>query len=348
VGGYHLFRSTFAADLNRLAGNLSGGQRKMLSAALSLETGATVVLLDEPEAGLDPANLDSLAEMLVAAKAAGRSLVVSAHQPSQKLATIADQIYWLYEGRLHLGPQSLSRRVRAPYNDSLTAALHEEQRHPASLRVSGMKIHRDGLKVLDDVTFDLKPGQFLSVSGPNGSGKSSLALSLMGLIQADGEIELDGIRVDRLQTYRRVKLGMSFMPQAPHGLFYNLTVEENIRSIGPLGSSAEHDLEWTWETFHELFSLRGQLARRLSGGLQRLLTLAMSVRQNPRLLILDEPLAGLAGGEGGVAQRVVDLIGTLVGRTTVLIFEHRVQEISATGFRHLSISDLARRNQEVR
>lgn len=339
VGGDHggPFRTLFEAYLDRAAGTLSGGRRKTLSAALSLMTGAPVVLLDEPEAGLDPGSVDLLSKMISAAKDAGRAFIVCAHQPSQKIWSLADRACWLYEGRLYPKPPALAQQSPQSKQDLPVHAEYEEHAPPASLQVSDVRINRGGMRVLKNVSFDLQAGQFLSVSGPNGSGKSSLALALMGLIETEGEILLDGVRVDRLSPYRRSELGMSYMPQAPRGLFYDLSVEENLLSVARRVRAETPNLSQTWEEFPELYSSRNQLARRLSGGLQRLLALAMSLRQAPRLLILDEPLAGLSGG---LARRVLNSLATLTGQATVLMFEHRAEEISAAGLQHIGLSDL--------
>jgi ABC-type branched-subunit amino acid transport system ATPase component len=132
--------------------------------------------------------------------------------------------------------------------------------------------------------------------GPNGSGKSTIAKTIMSLTSLyGGRIELNGLDISRVATWRRVRMGLGYVPQVEN-IFRTLTVEENL-SMG-MGDcprlEAARRLAETYALFPALQVRRRVSAGNLSGGERRLLAFATTLVQDPKLLILDEPTSDLA------------------------------------------------------
>jgi len=166
------------------------------------------------------------------------------------------------------------------------------------LKISGLHAGYGAGDILKGVDVELAAGAILTVIGPNGSGKSTLAKTLAGLLPARaGTIELDGRRLNELGAPRRVLAGISYVPQE-YNVFRNLTVLENLKiarefmgANGHGGSALDGRLE---ELFPELPKHYRIAAGNLSGGQRQMLAFACALAVRPKLLILDEPSAGLS------------------------------------------------------
>lgn len=145
--------------------------------------------------------------------------------------------------------------------------------------------------VLREVSFTLVAGQAMALLGRNGTGKTTLINSLMGLTrQRGGSIRLDGSDMSRLRPEQRALAGLGWVPQE-RNIFKSLTVEENLTAVQLPGP-------WTparvYQLFPRLAERRRNMGNQLSGGEQQMLALGRALMLNPRLLLLDEPLEGLA------------------------------------------------------
>jgi branched-chain amino acid transport system ATP-binding protein len=145
--------------------------------------------------------------------------------------------------------------------------------------------------VLDGVSLALAPGQTLAVLGRNGVGKTTLLATIMGHTRLHGgTIRFAGEEIAALAPYRRARLGIGFVPQERE-VFPSLTVEENLIVAGRPG-------EWTlarvYDFFPSLAERRRHHGNQLSGGEQQMLAIGRALMGNPTLLLLDEPLEGLA------------------------------------------------------
>ncbi len=201
-----------------------------------------------------------------------------------------------------------------------------------ALRVEGLSKNFGGIQVLQDVTFTLKPGQRWAIIGPNGAGKTTLMNVLSGVLAPSrGRIELWGRDVTRLSTYERLRLGLARSFQL-NSLFPKLTVEENILLAlrGKRGARGQF-LQSTFkgdplslqmqELLYSvgLWEKRSSFVRELSYGEQRQMEIAMALASKPRILMLDEPSAGLSGAE---STRMVDLIRSVTEGSTLLFSAH--------------------------
>lgn len=152
------------------------------------------------------------------------------------------------------------------------------------------------LVVLHEVSLAVEVGQFATVLGPNGSGKSTLIKSVFGLTDVfGGSIMMDGTELLGRPTDSIGRHGIAYVPQRQN-VFTSMTIQENLllagRKLG--GEEATGALHETFELFPILDQRRKQRAGQLSGGERQMLAIAMGWLSRPRLMLLDEPSAGLA------------------------------------------------------
>src|SRR5947209_7790672 len=145
--------------------------------------------------------------------------------------------------------------------------------------------------VLNDVSLDLAEGQSLALLGRNGMGKTTLINSIVGVTRfVGGSIRLDGRDITARRPDQRAQAGIGWVPQE-RNIFKSLTVEENLTAVARAG-------RWTVARIYELFprlaERRRNLGNQLSGGEQQMLAVGRALILNPRVILLDEPLEGLA------------------------------------------------------
>ncbi len=148
------------------------------------------------------------------------------------------------------------------------------------------------LTAIAEVTLSIPDGACVAIFGHNGAGKTTLLkCAVGGLEDMDGEVNYGGYRVEPGAVYRNTRHGIGFVPQG-HNVFKNLGVERNLRIAGLLHDEAY--IERVYELFPMLAERRTQLAGSLSGGQQQMLALGMALMTQPKILLLDEPMSGLA------------------------------------------------------
>jgi branched-chain amino acid transport system ATP-binding protein len=162
---------------------------------------------------------------------------------------------------------------------------------PDLLQVEALSAGYGEAVVLSDISFGIADGQALALLGRNGTGKTTLINTLVGLTtQHAGSIKLDGRDITRVRPEARVRAGIGWSPQE-RNIFKSLTVEENLTAIARPGA-------WTlarvFDMFPRLAERRANLGSQLSGGEQQMLAIGRALILNPRIILLDEPLEGLA------------------------------------------------------
>src|SRR6202035_974515 len=145
--------------------------------------------------------------------------------------------------------------------------------------------------VLNEVSLLLREGQSLALLGRNGMGKTTLINSVVGVTRyVSGDIRLDGADITKMRPDQRAHLGIGWVPQE-RNIFKSLTVHENLTAVAQPGP-------WTTTKVYALFprlkERRQNLGNQLSGGEQQMLAVARALVLNPRVMLLDEPLEGLA------------------------------------------------------
>jgi branched-chain amino acid transport system ATP-binding protein len=207
----------------------------------------------------------------------------------------------------------------------------------AALRANGLQKHFGGLKAVSDVSLDVHAGEIHAVIGPNGAGKSTLINLLSGdLTPSAGEILLDGRDISRLAPDRRARAGLGRSYQKTT-IFPQFTAQENVRlaaqahATSPLkmfgNVTSDADVNRLTADALEQAGLAGRaqmIAMHLSHGEQRQLEIAMVLATQPRIILLDEPLAGMGQSE---ARKVVDLIASLKQGRAVLVVEHDMDAV---------------------
>lgn len=234
------------------------------------------------------------------------------------------------------------------------------------LAIEGLRAGYGEAVVLSDLSLRLAEGQALALLGRNGMGKTTLMNSIVGVTHRfAGTVKLAGEDVTRLRADQRARRGIGWVPQE-RNIFRSLTVEENMTAVAQEGP-------WTLDKVYALFprlkERRRNFGNQLSGGEQQMLAIGRALALNPRLLLLDEPLEGLAPilveellvalrriiRDEGVAAIVVEqsarkVLGladrAIILERGVIVHEAASEELAAdaaTLERHLGVTDTARR-----
>ena len=211
-----------------------------------------------------------------------------------------------------------------------TAAMPRGDPVDALLQVTDLHVAYGKAEVVHGVTFSVRAGEFAVVLGRNGAGKSTILHALGGLIpKKQGKVLLDGIDVTRSNPRDIVRCGAIQVLEG-HRVFTSLSVEDNLL----IGTYAQHPhgdrskLDRIYEMFPEIAEKRHQLATRLSGGQQQILAVAQGLIGEPKLLILDEPSAGLAPV---VIDRILNVAASETARGVAILL---VEQLVDKALRH--------------
>jgi branched-chain amino acid transport system ATP-binding protein len=183
-------------------------------------------------------------------------------------------------------------------------------------------------QALFGVSLDVSRGEAVGVIGPNGAGKTTLMRVISGIIpMREGTMTLEGRSIGGLPAHRIVEQGIAHVPENRR-LFPRLSIEENLR-IGAFIPAARarfsDQLDWVYNLFPRLKDRRSQLAGTLSGGEQQICAIGRALMSKPKVLLMDEPSAGLAPL---VVQQVFELVRKIRAEgLTVLIVEQNVQQV---------------------
>jgi branched-chain amino acid transport system ATP-binding protein len=183
-------------------------------------------------------------------------------------------------------------------------------------------------QALFGVSLEVQAGEAVAVIGPNGAGKTTLLRVISKLIDVSaGEIRLDGASLNPVPAHRVIELGVAHVPENRR-LFPRLSVEENLR-IGAYTPAARarfaERLAYVFELFPRLAERRTQLAGTLSGGEQQMCAIGRGLMSAPKLLLLDEPSAGLAPV---IVEQLFELVDRIRAEGfTVLIVEQNIRQV---------------------
>ena len=201
---------------------------------------------------------------------------------------------------------------------------------------SGLLLKAQGLcktygerKVVDNVCLEIGNGEIVGLLGPNGAGKTTSFYMVAGLVRPDtGSVMFTGKDVSGLPMHLRARLGMGYLPQE-ESIFRKLSVEENLMAILETRSDLtrkekKEKMMELLERFH-ITKLQKSQAIQLSGGEKRRLTIARALASNPKLLMLDEPFAGV---DPIAVQDIQSIVASLreTDGLSILITDHNVRE----------------------
>ena len=192
----------------------------------------------------------------------------------------------------------------------------------AALEINNLCAGYGPTRIIEDVSFSVAPGGRLAVLGRNGMGKTTLLATLMGLTtRHGGQVSIAGGDVTSLRTSARVGLGIGYVPQT-RDIFPSLTVEENLRT-GLKGRPATA-LDEAYAMFPRLRDRRRNYGLQLSGGEQQMLSMARTLLGRPQVLLLDEPLEGLAPV---ICDELMALLGELAAskEVTIILVEQQIE-----------------------
>ena len=197
------------------------------------------------------------------------------------------------------------------------------------LEIGGLRSGHGNFEALDRVDLRVAAGQIVALLGHNGAGKSTLLKAVFGLLPVrGGTIIFDGADVTHARAFDKAARGMRFVPQEAN-VFPNLSVEDNLR-LGALKLPGDRAglgarIEDIFDTFQILRERRASRARVLSGGERQMLAISIALMTSPKLLLLDEPSAGLAPL---AVARLFELIRQIQHRlgTAVLLVEQNVNQ----------------------
>ena len=180
------------------------------------------------------------------------------------------------------------------------------------------------LPILKDVSLAVERAKMTVIIGPNGAGKSTLIKAVVGLLPVSkGSIRLEGKTITGLSADRMTRAGIAYVPQTDN-VFRTLTIQQNLDLALKQQTEAAQELAALYERFPVLAEKRREKAGALSGGQRQFLAVAMALAAKPRLILMDEPSAGLSPK---AAEEVLDHARQLTGHgVTILLVEQNVKQ----------------------
>ena len=193
------------------------------------------------------------------------------------------------------------------------------------LKVSDLNVYYGAIHAVKGVSFEVLPGEIVTLIGANGAGKTTILNTVAGLLHpTSGTVEFEDKSLVNVPAHRIVNQGLALVPEGRR-VFLQMTVEENLEmgAYTRPKEEAGYSLEKVFYQFPRLKERRSQVAGTLSGGEQQMLAMGRALMSSPRLMMLDEPSMGLAPI---LVDQIFDIIKNLhLGGTTILLVEQNAR-----------------------
>jgi branched-chain amino acid transport system permease protein len=333
------------------------GNRRLIELARALCGRPGLLLLDEPASGLSDEEVDKLGKVVQAAAAAGSTVVVIEHNFGF-VGRISDIVHVLHLGELIASGSatevSADPRVIESYLGDTSTEPSDGQRaaarvvvgqpvtagEEALLNVRDVESGYGDLQVLRGVSVSLVPGAVEVILGRNGVGKTTLLSTICGQIKMwEGSIALDGKEIGRRPAYRRAGSGLALVQEGKR-IFRNRTIMENVvlgtRTLKLSRAERRELCHSVLEQFPVLRDRATERAGGLSGGQQQMLAIATALAARPRVLLLDEPSAGLAPA---IVSEVFQKIRTLADEGMAILLVEQLAQQALKIADHVTVMD---------
>tara|TARA_B100001113_G_scaffold352885_1_gene355461 strand:- start:1133 stop:1846 length:714 start_codon:yes stop_codon:yes gene_type:complete len=195
------------------------------------------------------------------------------------------------------------------------------------LKIKNISKTIKGKQILSNISFEVNEGQIYGLLGPNGAGKTTTFYVIAGLVKSDfGEISLHDKNISNMPMHKRSKMGIKYLPQEP-SIFQNLTVFQNLQGLAELSFSNDADIKKFIDASVEEFGLSEILdlkGRQLSGGQRRKVEIARTLAAEPKIILLDEPFAGI---DPMAIEDIKNVLLKLLKKNIgLLVTDHNVRE----------------------
>ena len=321
-----------------LTGSLSTTTQKMIEIARALAKDFRILILDEPTACLTVEETEQLFGMIKKLKANGKSIIYISHR-IKEIKEIADRVTILKDGRVvgaHDVPDVTEREIcERMVGRELTSMNYVSQtREKVMLEVDNLSG-----KNFRNITFDLREGEFLTITGLTGAGRTELALALFGALPIDeGSIAIEGRTLRIRSPWKAMKAGIGYVTEDRKmlGLFMEMTIAENMESnnvdsltpgVFSLTGSIERMALKNVEDFNIRCSGISQKVRTLSGGNQQKICLSRWTSYRPRILIVDEPTLGVDVGSKEEIYTILNQL-TREGMSIIMISSDMIETLA--------------------
>lgn len=325
--------------------NMSGGQQQRVAIASSIATKSKLLVLDEPTSMLDSCAKEDVNKLFDKLQTSGTTIVQVTHKISE--CKNADRILMLENGKLR--DVSLLKldeffTEKSPAVIESKSMTENVEKSNTAIEISNLRLSysKNQTPILCDYSLSVKSGEIVAIMGKNGCGKSTLAKAICALIKYDsGSICVNGIKISEKTSksqMREIRKNIGYVMQLPEQQLFAQTVFEDV-AYGPKNFGLE-GRELHSRVLNALKSLHIEhLAQKspfeLSGGQQRLAAIAGILACNPKILVLDEPTAGL---DFEYAKIVLKILSDLHNKNvTIIVITHDLNEAKSLGARIVTL-----------
>lgn len=333
--------------------NMSGGQQQRVAIASSIATKSKLLVLDEPTSMLDSCAKEDVNKLFNKLQTSGTTIVQVTHKISE--CKNADRILMLENGKLRdVSLLELDEffTEKSPSVIESKSMTENAKKSNTAIEISNLNVSYTNSQtpIIRDYSLSVKSGEIVAIMGKNGCGKSTLAKAICALIKYDsGSICVNGIKISEKTSksqMREIRKNIGYVMQLPEQQLFAQTVFEDV-AYGPKNFGLE-GRELHSRVLNALKSLHIEhLAQKspfeLSGGQQRLAAIAGVLACNPKILVLDEPTAGL---DFEYAKIVLKILSDLHNKgITIIVITHDLNEAKSLGARIVTLE--SRKKKEI-